>query len=100
MTHEEFEALTAEEIRKLMESLTQFPGWKVLTKILNRDEIEPLREKLLTGEFKSVEEIKAVQERLQLIENVVYCPEAQVMLLEPEEEILEEEKLKEENDRD
>ncbi len=81
MIKKKIEELSNEERQKGLENLVQHPSWKLYKYLIEEDEIKPLREKLLTGQFTSIEEVNAAQERLTLVENLVYAPDLEIISL-------------------
>ena len=78
--------LTTKEIVDHMGNLTKLASWEVYKAIIIRDEIEPLKEMLLTKKFERIEDVYAAQERLSLVENLIYTPEVEIINLKTEDE--------------
>ena len=79
------ETLSAEEIITKLQNLEKSQGWKVLKEIIELNDLESLREKLLTGEYKTIEERNRDKDKFEIFRNLFDYPENYVTLLSDQE---------------
>lgn len=75
---------TDSEAAHKLRLLSKYEGWKMLVEILIKNEVEPLADKLRSGEYKTIEDRNRDRDKLNNLETLLNAPMNYVGILSGE----------------